>query len=84
MTNRSRALVVVNSQRHLSGKVVGIILVLEVVYGVILALIFLAAVPSQRETIGGLIIVSVALFESLRSQRHETVGEDTGESESEI
>ena len=74
----------VNSQRHLSGKVVGITLVLEVVYGVILALIFLAAVPSQREIIGGLIIVSVALFESLRSQRHETAGKDIGESGSEI
>ncbi len=74
----------VNSQRHLSGKVVGITLVLEVVYGVILALIFLAAVPSKREIIGGLIIVSVALFESLRSRRHETAGKDIGESESDI
>ena len=64
----------VNSQRHLSGKVVGITLVLEVVYGVILALILLAAVPSQREIIGGLIIVSVALFESLRSRKPETLG----------
>ena len=64
----------VDSQRHLSGKVVGITLVLEVVYGVILALILLAAVPSKREIIGGLIIVSVALFESLRSRRPETSG----------
>ena len=53
-------------------KVVGITLVLEVVYGVILALILLAAVPSERKIIGGLIIVSVALFESLRSRRDET------------
>ena len=45
---------------------------LEVVCGVILALILLAAVPSKREIIGGLIIVSVALFESLRSRRDET------------
>ena len=67
----------VNSQRHLSGKVVGITLVLEVVYGVILALILLAAVPSQREIIGGLIIVSVALFESLRSRRPETSETET-------
>ncbi|MYE55446.1 MAG: EamA family transporter [Chloroflexi bacterium] len=64
----------VNSQRHLSGKVVGITLVLEVVYGVILALILLAAVPSKREIIGGLIIVSAALFESLRSRKPETSG----------
>ena len=69
----------VNSQRHLSGKVVGITLVLEVVYGVILALILLAAVPSKREIIGGLIIVSAALFESLRSRRHETSGKDIRE-----
>ena len=67
----------VNSQRHLSGKVVGITLVLEVAYGVILALILLAAVPSQREIIGGLIIVSVALFESLRSRRPETSETET-------
>ena len=67
----------VDSQRHLSGKVVGITLVLEVVYGVILALILLAAIPSQREIIGGLIIVSVALFESLRSRRPETSGTET-------
>jgi len=64
----------VNSQRHLSGKVVGITLVLEVVYGVILALILLAAIPSKREIIGGLIIVSAALFESLRSRKPETSG----------
>ena len=60
----------VNSQRQLSGKVVGITLVLEVVYGVILAMILLAAVPSTREIVGGLIIVCAALFESLRSRRH--------------
>ena len=61
----------IDSHRYLSGKVVGVVRVLEVVYGVILALIFFAAVPSNREIIGGLIIVSAALFESLRSRGFE-------------
>lgn len=64
----------VNSQRHLSGKVVGIVLALEVLYGTTLALILLGAVPSKREIIGGLIILSAASFESLRSGTPETAG----------
>ena len=71
----------VDSQRYLSGKVVGTILVLEVVYGVILALVFLAAVPSKREVIGGLIIVTAALFESLRSRGYGIAKRDISESE---
>ncbi len=70
----------IDSHRNLSGKVVGVIRVLEVVYGVVLALVFLAAVPSKREIIGGLIIVSAALFESLRSRRFEISGDDISES----
>ena len=66
----------VNSQRHLSGKVVGITLALETVYGVIIAVIFLAAIPSSREIIGGLIILSAAVFESLRAPRNDTVDKD--------
>ena len=66
----------VNSQRHLSGKVVGVTLALETVYGVIIAVIFLAAIPSSREIIGGLIILSAAVFESLRAPRNDTVGKD--------
>ena len=60
---------------------VGTILVLEVVYGVILALVFLAAVPSKREVIGGLIIVTAALFESLRSRGYGIAKRDISESE---
>lgn len=66
----------VNSQRHLSGKVVGVTLALETVYGVIIAIILLAAIPSEREIIGGLIILSAAVFESLRKPGNDTVDED--------
>ena len=66
----------VNSQRHLSGKVVGVTLALETVYGVIIAVIFLAAIPSGREIIGGLIILSAAVFESLRAPGDDTVDKD--------
>ena len=66
----------VNSQRHLSGKVVGITLALETVYGVIIAVIFLAAIPSGREISGGLIILSAAVFESLRTPGADTVDRD--------
>ena len=71
----------IDSQRYLSGKVVGTILVLEVVYGVILALILLAAIPSEREIIGGLIIVSAALFESLKPQGYGIAKRDISKSE---
>lgn len=64
----------VNSQRHLSGKVVGVTLALETVYGVIIAIILLAAIPSGREIIGGLIILSAAVFESLRAPDNDSVG----------
>lgn len=66
----------VNSQRHLSGKVVGVTLALETVYGVIIAIILLAAIPSDREIIGGLIILSAAVFESLRRPGDDTAEED--------
>lgn len=62
MTRSSRALVEVH--------------VATLLYGFIgpfgkAVLILLAAVPSKREIIGGLIIVSAALFESLRSRSFE-------------
>lgn len=80
LTGFARTLLI-DSHRYLSGKVVGVVRVLEVVYGVILALIFFAAVPSNREIIGGLIIVSAALFESVRSRGFEISGRNIGESE---
>ena len=59
----------VKSQRYLSGKIVGLTLVLEVIYGVIFALILLSAVPTQRELVGGVIVVLAVLFETLRVER---------------
>ena len=58
MTRSSRALVEVH--------------VATLLYGFIGPfVILLAAVPSKREIIGGLITVSAALFESLRSRSFE-------------
>ena len=68
----------IDSHRYLSAKVVGVIRVLEVVYGVVLALIIFAAVPSNGEIIGGLIIVSAAMFESMRSRWFETADRNVG------
>ena len=74
----------VNSQRHLSGKVVGVTLALETVYGVIIAVIFLAAIPSGREIIGGLIILSAAVFESLRAPGDDIVDKENKQVETAV
>jgi drug/metabolite transporter (DMT)-like permease len=62
-------ILVVSSQKHLSGKIVGLTLILEVIYGIVFALICLSEVPTHREMVGGLIIISVVFFETLRLQK---------------
>ena len=70
----------VKSQSHLSGKVVGLTIVLEIVYGVILAMLFISAIPTHREIVGGLIVVCAVLFENLRSKDVNS-GFNTGRSD---
>jgi drug/metabolite transporter (DMT)-like permease len=62
-------ILLVRSQRALSGKLVGLILIFEVVYGIAIALVLLSEVPSQREIVGGLFVIAVVLFEALRYNR---------------
>ena len=59
-------ILLVRSQRELSGKLVGLTLILEVVYGIVFAFGFLSEVPSHRELIGGLIVISAVVFETWR------------------
>ena len=71
----------IRSQRYLSGKIVGLTIVLEVIYGVIFALILLSAVPTRREIVGGLIVVLAVLFETLRLSRKEDLESPTKHSQ---
>lgn len=65
----------IKSQKVLSGKIVGLTIVLEIIYGIVLAIVFLGAMPTQREVIGGLVVVSAVIFETLRFQREGSSGE---------
>ena len=64
-------MLVVKSQAHLSGKTVGLTIALEALYGIVFALVFLSEFPSQREIFGGLMVVSVVLFETLKGGKED-------------
>ena len=66
-------MLLVKSQAHLSGKTVGLVIILEAVYAIVFALVFLLEVPTKREILGGLMVVSVVLFETL-SRKEDTSG----------
>ena len=59
----------VSAQRNVKAQTAGIISGMETVYGIVFALLFLGEAPSVREIIGGVIILSVAMFSSLASSR---------------
>ena len=59
----------VSAQRNVKAQTAGIISGMETVYGILFALLFLGEAPSVREIIGGVIILSVAMFSSLASSR---------------
>ena len=58
----------VAAQKKVRAQTAGIISGMETVYGILYALLFLGEVPSIREIIGGIVILGVALFSTLRSQ----------------
>ena len=70
-------MLLVDSQRHLSGKTVGLTIVVEVIYGILFALVFLSEVPTQGEIMGGLIIVCVVVLETLRLRKARELTPDT-------
>ena len=61
----------INGLRTVKVQTAGIISGLESVYGILAALVFLGEVPGIRELAGGVIILGVALYSTLRSARQE-------------
>lgn len=54
-----------NSLLHLKAKTVGLIGSMQVVYGTVFALIFLAEMPTWSTLVGGVIVVAAAIYETL-------------------
>ncbi len=59
----------VSAQKSVKAQTAGIISGMETIYGILYALLFLSEVPSVRELIGGAVILSVAMYSSLRSDK---------------
>lgn len=59
----------IHSLKHFSGSTASIISSAQPVFGIIIAYIFLKEIPTTHTYVGGLIILSTVLIESLRSQR---------------
>ena len=59
----------VSAQKGVKAQTAGIISGMETVYGIIYALILLGEIPTTREIIGGIVILSVALFASLEKKK---------------
>ena len=58
----------INSLKHISAGLAGIIASMESVYGIIIALAVLGEVPSAREIIGAVIIIGAVVFAQTRKQ----------------
>lgn len=58
----------VTAQKSVKAQTAGIISGMETVYGIVYALLFLWEIPSIRELIGGAIILSVAMYSSLKAK----------------
>lgn len=60
-----------NSLRHLKAKTVGLVGCMQVVYGTLFAAIFLTEVPDWKTVIGGLIVISAAVFETVSTGKQK-------------
>ena len=58
-----------NSLRHLKAKTVGLIACMQVVYGSLFAAIFLTELPGWKTIIGGLLVISAAIYETISSTK---------------
>ena len=56
----------VSAQKRVKAQTAGLISGMETVYGILYAFILLGEVPTLREVIGGLVILSVGLYSSLK------------------
>lgn len=57
----------VSAQKNVKAQTAGIISGMETVYGIIYALLFLGEIPSVRELVGGVVILGVAMYSSLKT-----------------
>lgn len=57
----------VSAQKSVKAQTAGIVSGMETVYGIVYALLFLREIPSIRELVGGAVILSVAMYSSLKS-----------------
>ncbi len=58
----------ISAQKSVRAQTAGIVSGMETVYGIVYALLFLGEIPSVRELIGGAVILSVALYSSIKSE----------------
>ena len=58
----------VSAQKSVRAQTAGIISGMETVYGIFYALIFLGEVPSVRELAGGVVILGVAMYSSMKAK----------------
>ncbi len=58
----------ISAQKSVRAQTAGIVSGMETVYGIVYALLFLGEIPSIRELVGGAVILSVAMYSSLRSE----------------
>lgn len=58
----------VSAQKSVRAQTAGIISGMETVYGILYALLFLGEVPSIRELAGGIVILGVAMYSSIKAK----------------
>lgn len=58
----------VSAQKSVRAQTAGIISGMETVYGILYALLFLGEVPSIRELAGGIVILGVAMYSSIKTK----------------
>ena len=58
----------VSAQKKVKAQTAGLISGLETVYGIVYAWILLGEIPTVREIVGGVMILSVAVFTSLQKE----------------
>lgn len=59
----------VSAQRGVRAQTAGIISGMETVYGIFYALLFLREIPGIREIVGGIVILGVAMYSSLKTSK---------------
>lgn len=66
----------VSSLKNLSVQVAGICSAMEIVYCIILAMIFVGEIPSVREVVGGAIVMAVVIYTQISTAKEAAAGEN--------